>query len=263
MSTDSASPGSIAWLKPGALDRNSMDVFQMTPADVRLQVFALPLSTAMMEAESFDGSGFDAVGRPQILDVVRGIAEYGHPAFTSVTGDLIQSAMGPTWDRGLRDDIAAITGTSAATAMTAITDCLDWLGVRRVAVATPFRDQQNAHVLKYLTDAGYEVSAIAGFPTHSLADVRKLPHDAPLTLGKDVVARDRSAEALFMACPLWAVGEYTPALEDATGVPVLGIVNTMVWAGLHALGHPGNVTGFGRILEDAQTPPSPAVAGAA
>lgn len=251
MSSDGRTHGAIAWLKPGALDRDSMDVFAMTPKDVRLQVFALPLSTAMMEAEVFDGSGFNAVQRPQILDVVRGITEYAHPAFTSVTGDLIQSAMGPAWDRKLRDDIAAITGTTAATAMTAVTDCLDWLGVKRLAVATPFRDQQNAHVLKYLTDAGYEVTAIGGFPTHGLTEVRALPHDAPFTLGKEVFARDPSAGALLVACPLWAVGEYTAALEDATGVPVLSILNTMVWAGLNSMGHPGGVKDYGSLLEKA------------
>jgi maleate isomerase len=251
MTSTSSTYGSIAWLKPGALDRDSMDVFAMTPKDVRLQVFALPLSTAMMEAEIFDGTGFNTVQRPQILDVVRGIAEYAHPAFTSVTGDLIQSAMGPAWDRQLRDDIAAITGTAAATAMTAITDCLDWLGVTRLAVATPFRDQQNAHVHKYLVDAGYEVTAIGGYPTHGLAQVRALPHDAPLAKGREVFDRDPSAKALLVACPLWAVGEYTAALEDATGVPVLSILNTMVWAGLHSMGHPGGVTGYGSLLAKA------------
>jgi hypothetical protein len=63
MTSTSPTYGSIAWLKPGALDSDSMDVFAMMPKDVRLQVFALPLSTAMMEAEAFDGSGFDAVQR--------------------------------------------------------------------------------------------------------------------------------------------------------------------------------------------------------
>lgn len=255
MTSDGRTHGPIAWLKPGALDQDSMDVFAMTPKDVRLQVFAIPLSTAMMEADVFDGSGFNAVQRPQVLEVARGITEYGHPAFLSVTGDLIQSAMGPAWDRELRDDIAAITGTSAATAMTAVTDCLDWLGVKRVAVATPFRDQQNAHVRTYLTDAGYEVTAVGGYPTHGLAQVRALPHDAPLAKGKEVFADDTSAKALLVACPLWAVGEYTAALEDATGVPVLSILNTMLWAGLHSMGHPGGVQGYGSLLEDAQNPP--------
>ena len=255
MTTARSSTGSIAWLKPGPLDRDSLDVFAMTPRDIRLQVFAMPLSTAMMEAEVFDGSGFDAVQRPQVLDVVRGIEAYGHPDFTVVTGDLIQSAMGPAWDRRLRDDIAAITGRGAATAMTAVTDCLDWLGVRRLAVASPFRDQQNDHIVRYFTEAGYEVTAIGGYPTHGLAQVRALPQDAPFVKGIEVFDRDRTAEVLFVTCPLWPVGEHTAPLEDATGVPVLTVPNTMIWAGLRAMGHPGGVRGYGRILEDPVNPP--------
>jgi maleate cis-trans isomerase len=253
MATDGDASGSIAWLRPGALDRNSIDVFAMTPRDIRLQVFALPISTAMMEAEVFDGSGFNAVQRPQILDVVRAIEVYAQPDYMSVTGDLIQSAMGLAWDRQLRADIAAVTGRAAGTSMTAITDCLDWIGARKVAVATPFRDQQNAHIRRYLEDAGYTVTAIGGYPTHGLAQVRALPHDAPFVRGRQVYEQDRSAEAILVACPLWAVGEHTAALEDAAGVPVLGILNTMIWSGLRALGHPGGVRGYGRILEDTQT----------
>lgn len=256
MGTARTDSGSIAWLKPGSLDRDSLDVFAMTPRDIRLQVFAMPLSTAMMEAEVFDGSGFDAVQRPQVLEVVRGIEAYAHPSCMVVTGDLIQSAMGPAWDRRLRDDIAAITGRAAATAMTATTDCMDWLGVRRIAVASPFRDQQNEHILRYFTAAGYEVTAIGGYPTHGLAQVRALPEDAPFVKGLEVFRQDPTAQALFVTCPLWPVGQHTAPLEDATGVPVLTVANTMIWAGLRAMGHPGGVRGYGRILEDPQTPPT-------
>jgi hypothetical protein len=30
------------------------------------------------------------------------------------------------------------------------------------------------------------------------------------------------------------------------------VLNVMIWAGLHAIGHPGGVKGYGRILENAQ-----------
>ena len=40
-------------------------------------------------------------------------------------------------------------------------------------------------------------------------------------------------------------------LEEATGVPVLTILNTVIWRGLHELRHPGGVQGYGRLLERA------------
>ena len=140
--------------------------------------------------------------------------------------------------------------------MTAVTDCLDWLGVKRLAVASPFRDQQNDHILRYFTTAGYEVTAIGGYPTHGLAQVRQLPDDAPYAKGMEVFRADPTAEVLFVTCPLWPVGRHTAALEQATGVPVLSVANTMIWAALHAMGHPGGVRDFGRILEDPQRAPA-------
>ena len=61
-------------------------------------------------------------------------------------------------ERTMVADIERITGAKGATAMTAVTDCLDWIGTKRVAVATPFRKSQNDYMEKYLTEAGYTVT---------------------------------------------------------------------------------------------------------
>jgi maleate cis-trans isomerase len=251
MSTQGTKYGTIAWLKPGALDRESIDVFKMTPEDVKLAVFTNTAATAMMENPDFDKGEFDRLQRPKILDTVKGIVDYAHPAFISVTGDLIQSAMGPAWGKALVRDIEEISGAKGGTAMTDVSDCLDWLGAKRVAIATPFRDQQNEYISKYMADAGYDVSCIAGFPTHSIREVKALAKDAPLTLSKTVFDADRSAQALLIQCPVWDPAPYIDELEQYTGVPVMTVLNVMVWAGLHAIGHPGGVKGYGRILEHA------------
>jgi len=246
--------GTIAWLKPGAIDRESLDVFAMTPPDVKLACFTNTAATSMMENPNFDISSFDREKRPGILDNVQGIVDYAHPAFISVTGDLIQSAMGHAWNQALVADIERISGAKGATAMTAVTDCLNWIGAKRVAVATPFRKSQNDYMEKYLTDAGYSITCIEGFDTHSIRDVKGLPKDAPLTLGKQVFDGDRSAQALLIGCPVWDPSPYIEPLEQHTGVPVITVLNVMIWAGLNAIGHPGGVKGFGSILEDAQHP---------
>jgi maleate cis-trans isomerase len=252
MSSQPSKYGTIAWLKPGALDRESLDVFAMTPPDVKLAVFTNTAATSMMENPNFDISSFDRERRPGILDNVQGMVDYAHPAFISVTGDLIQSAMGPAWNKALVADIERISGGKGATAMTAVTDCLDWIGTKKVAIATPFRKSQNDYMWKYLSEAGYTVTCIDGFDTHSIRDVKALPKDAPLTLGKRVFDADKSAKALLIGCPVWDPAPYIEELEQHTGVPVMTVLNVMIWAGLHAIGHPGGVKGYGRILENAQ-----------
>lgn len=247
--------GSLAWLKPGAVDRETQGVFDMVPKDVKLFVYTNTAATSMMENPNFDISSFDREKRPGILENVEGMVAYSHPAFVSVTGDLIQSAMGPAWGKSLVDDIERITGAKGATAMTAVTDCLDWIGTTRVAVATPFRKSQNDYMEKYLTEAGYTVTAIDGYDTHSLKDVRSLPHDAALTLAKHVWDRNPTADAMLIGCPVWEPAPFISAIEEYTGVPVMTVLNVMVWAGLNAIGHPGGVRGYGRILEDPINPP--------
>jgi maleate cis-trans isomerase len=252
MSTQPSKYGTIARLKPGALDRESLDVFAMTPQDVKLAVFTNTAATSMMENPNFDISSFDRERRPGILDNVQGMVDYAHPAFISVTGDLIQSAMGPAWNTALVRDIERISGGKGSTAMTAVTDCLDWIGTKKVAIATPFRKSQNDYMWKYLQEAGYTVTCIDGFDTHSIRDVKALPKDASLTLGKRVFDADKSAGALLIGCPVWDPAPYIDELEQHTGVPVMTVLNVMIWAGLHAIGHPGGVKGYGRILENAQ-----------
>jgi maleate cis-trans isomerase len=180
---------------------------------------------------------------------VADVVAFAHPQFTAVTGDLIQAAMGVEWDRALRASISDVAGTAATTAMTAVTDAFDFLGARRVSVASPFRDEQNAYIRRYLEEAGFEVLSVGGYPTHSIREVRDLPPDAPLTRGKSVYEADPSTQALFVACPVWDVNPYIAQLEDSCGVPVLTVMNTFLWSGLSALKHPGGVHGYGRLLE--------------
>jgi maleate cis-trans isomerase len=244
--------GTIAWLKPGAIDRESLDIFAMTPPDVRLAAFTSTQATNMTERE-FDADAYDRRQRPEILETVRGMAEYARPAFIAVTGDLIQSTMGLPWNQSLVRDIEAATGSSAATAMTAVTDALTYLGARRVSVATPYGPAKNTYTRAYLEAAGFEVVVIEGWnaPSISIRDLKAIPDGAPLELGKRVYAAQPDTDAIFVPCPVWSVCPYISPLEQATGVPVLTILNTVIWRGLHALGHPGGVQGFGRLLEKA------------
>jgi maleate cis-trans isomerase len=252
MTAASGATGTIAWLKPGAVDRESLDIFAMTPPDVRLAAFTSTQATNMTERE-FDADAYDRKQRPEILETVRGIAAYAHPAYIAVTGDLIQSTMGVPWNRSLVDDIEAETGSAAATAMTAVTDALTFLGARRVSVATPYGPGKNAYTRAYLEAAGFEVAVIDGWnaPSISIRDLKAIPEGAPLELGKRVFAADADTDAIFVPCPVWSVCPYIAPLEDATGVPVLTILNTVVWRGLHELRHPGGVRGYGRLLERA------------
>jgi maleate cis-trans isomerase len=239
----------IGWLKPGAVDRTIQDVFAMTPADVNVSVLTSMQALDMMDTETFDAGQFEEQ-RASLLSSVLKLDQYAHPDVFAVTGDLIQSAMGVPWNVVLQADLQAATSRPVVTAMTAVTDALRHLGVQRLAIASPFREDQNAYVRAYLESDGFEVTAIAGYDARSVREVKGLPFDAPLELGKQVFRADANAQAVYLPCPIWRVSPMIEPLEQACGVPVVTMLNTVIWSSLVGIGGEAGVRGFGQLLEN-------------
>jgi maleate cis-trans isomerase len=164
----------LGLVKPGTVDRITQDFWRMTPADVNLTLYGTNWSLKMLHSGQFDAAAFDTQ-RDAILEAVRELLLYHDLDFIAVSGDLIQSAMGPVWDRALRESIREAAGVPATTAMTALTDALEHVGARRVAVGTPFREEQNDYVRHYLEQAGFSVTAVEGYPTRNSKEIRTLP----------------------------------------------------------------------------------------
>lgn len=99
-----------------------------------------------------------------------------------------------------------------------------------------------------MEEAGFQVTAVLGHDTGSLAEIRSLPEDGPFHTGKRAFEASCDAQALFVACPVWAPDSHTVALEQACGVPVVTMLNTLVWRALTTLKYPRPVHGYGRLL---------------
>jgi maleate cis-trans isomerase len=238
----------IGWIRPGAVDRSLEDFFRMTPPDVDLVVYTTMWSHRIVHAGTFDAAGFAAI-RDEIAETVRALVRDQAPDFIAINGDLLQAAMGPRWTGELGEALTAAVGTPTTTAMAALTAALAHLGVRRVAVGTPFRDEQNAHLRRYLEEAGFEVTAIAGFPTYSPADIRALGPETPYTLGQQVYRAAPGADAVFLPCSTWrGASDAIARLEDKLDVPVVTTYSPILWQALRTLDYPGAVRGFGRLL---------------
>ena len=91
--------GSLAWLKPGAVDRETQGVFDMTPADVKLFVYTNTAATSMMENPNFDISSFDREKRPGILSNVELDPTLDNAAFipfSTAEEDFLSDDVAPT-----------------------------------------------------------------------------------------------------------------------------------------------------------------------
>ena len=99
----------LGLVKPGTVDRITQDFWRMTPADVNLTLYGTNWSLKMLHSGQFDAAAFD-IQRDAILEAVRELLLYHDLDFIAVSGDLIQSAMGPVWDRTLRESIREAAG---------------------------------------------------------------------------------------------------------------------------------------------------------
>lgn len=239
---------SIGWITPGTVDKTYQDFFRMTPPDINLVVYTTSWALKMLHPGRFDKEDFEAQ-RDSVLGPVQDLLRYQKPDFFAVTGDLIQAAMGPRWARQLEKDIQKLTGKPATVATTAVTDALEHLGVKRVAVGTPHRDDQNEHIRSYLEAAGFEVTAISGYFTNSHAEIHALRENTPYEKGREVFLAAPGAEAIYLSCPLWhGAADAIEKLEREFGVPVLTQFSPILWKALRALNYKTPVEGFGRLL---------------
>jgi maleate isomerase len=133
--------------------------------------------------------------------------------------------------------------------MTAVVDALRHLDARRIAVATPFREEQNEHMRRYLEAADFEVTAIRGAHTVTSQDLRNLPADLAYRQAKSVFEADPDVDAVYIACPVWrGVSDSIERLEAELGVPVVTMFSPVLWKALRTLRHPAHISGFGRLL---------------
>ncbi len=242
--------GMIGWIKPGAVDRAVEDVFALLPPGVEMSILTSTHSLSMVNVDHFDAEAYPK-RVDEVLDLVGQLDRYARPDVFAVTGDLIQSAMGVTWDRQLRDTLARVTGRPAITSMTAVTDALTRLGARRVAAASPYRPDQNAFMIRYLEEAGFSVVAMEGYACPNIRAIKALPDAAPLELARRVFGLAGEIDAFYMPCPVWRAEPFVESLEQTFGVPVVTNVGSFIWSALSAMGYPSGVKGGGRLLETA------------
>jgi maleate isomerase len=109
---------------------------------------------------------------------------------------------------------------------------LDALGVRRVAVATPYDAALTARLEAFLAEAGVETTGMsylnlgAGIWRVSTESVLELAQSLPL----------KGADAVFLSCTNLPTYDAIPVLEQRLGLPVLSANLVTLWAALSVLG---------------------------
>ena len=176
-----------------------------------------------------------------------GTAQVDVIAFGCTGGSFLN---GPGYDKVISEKIStAAGGVKTIAAAGAVSDALNELGVRKIAVCTPYPEELNERLRSFYTAAGFHIVSFAyedgGIPQDSSVQARQTA--LRMALGVD----SPEAEAIFISCTAFeGAGESIDLIEDLTGKPVVTSNQATLWACLSALGVSKHVPGAGRLMSE-------------
>lgn len=181
-------------------------------------------------------------------------AELGAAArlIASVTPDVVAYACtsgsfldGPDALSRQVEEIRALVGCPVVATSAAMIEALRSLGVKRIALATPYLDSVNEPERRFFEANGINVVTLRGLGLSGKA-IREVPPERVVALARDVDHLE--AEALFVSCTDFRALETVAFLEAELRKPVLTSNQVTLWAVLRALGASTRIPGFGRLL---------------
>jgi maleate isomerase len=150
-------------------------------------------------------------------------------AFACTSGSFVDGASG---ERALRDTMVGNGARAAVTTSGALLEALTELGVRRVAIGTPYVAEIGDRLPAFVSEAGFEPVSAAHLELPDV--VHDLTDDAVRDLAMAAFAP--GAEAVFLACTGVPTVHLLDELRERLGVPVLSANQVTMWAALRRAG---------------------------
>ncbi len=233
----------IGMIVPGIVDETaSKQFYRMAPAGVTLVKTSLSVrdltvddvTTALARVED----AARELGRRNVDCVIIG----GSPTV------LID---GYGSDKQLAERAERASGVRACAAQTAAVEAMSCLGMRRLAVATPFNDEFNARLKAFLEQSGFAVRCIRSLGVR-YQELMRIPLQAGYELGRRCFAEAADADGIYFPGAPFPIVDVIETLERELSTSVVTSLQASLWKGLALAGAVVPIHGFGRLLRDAR-----------
>ena len=149
--------------------------------------------------------------------------------YACTSGSFINGVAG---EKHLLDIMVKAGAPAAVTTSGALVQALHALGVRKVAIATPYNQELTESLREFLRESGFGVVS-SGY-LNMEHDIARVSTSAVIRMAEAIDRPD--AEAIFFSCTNLHTYEIIKELEYRLGKPVLSANQVTVWAALQA-GH--------------------------
>jgi maleate isomerase len=202
----------LGLLLPSSGTVQEVDFYRRVPPDVTVHAarMRLPATTEADEVRMLDAHALPAAAdlatiRPDVI------------VFSCTSAGALR---GRAYETRLCQEIAATARAPVVSTMDAVRRELARLGVRSVAVVTPYPETLTGPVRASLEADGLEVPAAAGLGLTDSLEIAAVTPDEIVRFAVDTFGRGR-ADAVFVACCTFRAFDARDAIAAALGVPVV------------------------------------------
>jgi maleate cis-trans isomerase len=191
-------------------------------------------------------AGQDERNRSQIasLDEATRLMAMVSPQAIVLAHTATSYTLGQEAEAALVARLEAGSGIRFLTAFGGVVQALRFLGVQRIAYATPYDQTLTERGRTHLIAHGFDVSGMA-----RLEGVRNIYEETPARAYAVGRQADRpEAQAVFLSGTGMPTLAIIQALEDDLGKPVISAASSMMWSALRAAGVNVQRPGYGRLF---------------
>ena len=150
------------------------------------------------------------------------------------------------WSESLVREITKRTGIPATTASLATIEGLRALGLKKIAIGSPFPPEINDRVKSYLENYGFEIVAIESLFVSDEAEIGRIQPDAIYKLGKNADRND--AEGVCLLATDISTLDIIDSLERDLGKPTVTTNQAILWKTLGLGGVRPEIPNCGTLL---------------
>jgi arylmalonate decarboxylase len=235
----------IGLVVPFAEDRVPDEGLKMYPG-----VNFVPHGTGV---RSLTPEGYDAAV-DKIVPAAENLARRGVEA-VMVIGTSLTFYRGPEFHDELLDRVRRVTGLPCSTMSQAVVDGLHEFGAKKVAVSTAYSKVVNDKLKELLEYNGFDVRSLESFGITDFngGAVRKTEEEI-IDLTVSACAKAPDAQAALISCGGLRTLNCAAPIEKRCHVPVVTSTQSAFWAAMRLVGESGQLSGYGRLLEEARVP---------
>jgi len=190
----------------------------------------------------------------KIVPAAEDLAKRGVDAIM-VMGTSLTFYRGPEFNDYLIREIHKRTGLPTSTMSTAIVDGLREVGAEQLAVATAYTKVVNDKLKDLLTYHGFDVRSLECFGITEFGGGAGRKSEAEI-IELAIKAQEEApdADAILISCGGLRTLNVAKPLEERCGLPVVSSTPAAFWAAMRLIGESGQLSGYGRLLEQARVP---------